>query len=149
MIGRTRNTRIELMNMLISAYEKTKDESKWSKAMDMSSVYPHTRPTFYNHLQRTVDLWEKKKKGTVVLLRPIQDWANYVEKNDEYLNENTINLMCDTIMHIENIHEKVVRLYELLDLIELVGGSVEYKGMYSDMNKRLKILKKDINERVK
>ena len=84
-----------------------------------------------------------------MLLRPIHDWSDYVdETKDEYLNENTINLMCDTIMHIENIHEKVVRLYELLDLIELVGGNVEYKGMYSDMNKRLKNLIKDINERV-
>ena len=47
MIGRIKNTRIELMNMLISAYEKTKDESNWSKAMDMISVYPHTKPTLY------------------------------------------------------------------------------------------------------
>ena len=148
MIGRIKNTRIELMNMLISAYEKTKDESNWSKAMDMISVYPHTKPTLYTHLQRTVDLWEKKKKGAVVLLRPIQDWANYVEKNDGYLSDNIVDLMCKALLHIENIHEKVVRMYELLDLVELAGGNVEFKGMYSDINKRLKKLKKDINERV-
>ena len=39
-------------------------------------------------------------------------------------------------------------MYELLDLVELAGGNVEFKGMYSDINKRLKKLKKDINERV-
>ena len=139
------NTIYENMRMLITAYDKVKGRSNWAVKSDLSTLYPHSRGTMYLHFSRTEHLWESKKQGVVVLVRPIHNWADHVEHEDtEYLNANAINLMCDTMILIENIIEKNERLNNLLSLITTIDAQAEYKGMHLDMMEKIKQLKKTL-----
>jgi hypothetical protein len=142
-----RNTQEDVMKQLVAAYDKVKGKGNWAQTRDMTTVYPHTRGTMYMHFGRTEHLWESKKEGAVAYCRPIHDWVNCMGEEDEaYLNENSINLMCDAMIHIENMIKKAERLNELLALIVTVEAATEYKGIHSDMLKKISQLKKTLGE---
>ncbi len=143
----TRNTQADVMRGLVAAYDKVKGKGNWARTSDMSSVYAFSRGTMYIHLNRTEHLWESKKKGVVSFCRPIHDWTECMDEEDEeYLNENGINLMCDTMIHIENMIQQAKRLNELKEIIATVDAGSEYEGMHSDMQKKISELKERIGE---
>ena len=143
----TSNTREDVMRGLVTAYEKVKVKGNWARTSDMAKVFSYSRGTMYMHLVRTEHLWEKKKKGVVAYCRPIHDWIDCMDEEDEeYLNENSINLMCDTMILIENMTQKAERLNELKEIIIRIDAADEYKGMHSDMLKKISQLKKMIGE---
>ena len=135
------NSKTDVMNNLVKYYNKVKGKGNWAQKRDIATIFDKTKGTFYLHFNRTADLWEHKKEGLVVLVRPIEKWDDLLVQESDYTNQNPINLMCDTIIHIENTIEKCSRLNQMLNLVSILDEDSIYKGMRDDIKERINTLK--------
>ena len=148
MTGRIRNEEIDVMNTLVEAYEKVADEKAWAQVRDMCMIYPQTKATMYKHIERTIHLWEKKKKGAVVYMRPIAGWRNQISNSEEeyYFAQDSFVLFGDMLKALTSIHAETTRLSKLNEIMQFKNAQEDYKGAYSDYKAKLKTIKKLIKE---
>ena len=148
MIGRVRNEEIDIMGKLVDAYESVKDADGWAQVRDMRMIYSQTNSTMYKHIERTIHLWEKKKKGAVVFMRPIKNWRDYSSNSEEeyYFAQDSFVLFGDMLRALSSIHSDVTRLSKLNEIMQFKNAQADYKGAYSDYKAKLKTIKKLIKE---
>jgi predicted amino acid racemase len=144
----TKNDDGDVMRWLIEVYEKV-EEDGWAEVRNM--VFASTkvsRPTFYSRLKRVQHLWEKKKNGVIVLVRPITNWREHILDLDEkyYFSTGSFAILSDSFREVNKIEEAFNRLSKLHELMIMVGIAEEYEGAYTDFQNKITAIKKSLNE---
>jgi len=131
----------EVMNILVALYDKAKDETGWAEFRNMISLSDTGKVTVYHRMNRVHHLWERKKQGTVVLVKPIHNWDEHIQTDEEktYFAQDEFMLIADMIGALNSIESNIKRLKKMKEVLSLTNGESKYEGAYSDYQKKVSL----------